>query len=47
MVFQGNIFSQWRSTDSFLWIHGKRALPLAFDMALDHPQELEEWTYLE
>ncbi|KAF8477724.1 hypothetical protein DFH94DRAFT_90550 [Russula ochroleuca] len=24
--FQGNIYSQWKSTDSLLWIHGKRAL---------------------
>ena len=22
--FQGNIFNQWKSTGSFLWIHGKR-----------------------
>jgi hypothetical protein len=28
--FQGSIFSQWKSTGSFLWIHGKRALPLVF-----------------
>ena len=24
--FQGTIFNQWKSTGSFLWIHGKRAL---------------------
>jgi hypothetical protein len=29
---QGNIFDQWKSTDPFLWIHGKRALFLAFIM---------------
>ena len=28
--FQGSIFEQWKSTDSFLWIHGKRALIFAF-----------------
>ena len=28
--FRGSIFNQWKSTGSFLWIHGKRALPLAF-----------------
>jgi hypothetical protein len=28
--FRGSIFGQWKSTGSFLWIHGKRALPLAF-----------------
>ena len=27
---QGSIFSQWKSTDPFLWIHGKRVLLLAF-----------------
>jgi hypothetical protein len=26
--FQGSIFDQWKSTDPFLWIHGKRALLL-------------------
>ena len=26
--FQGNIFNQWKSTGSFLWIHGKRVLLL-------------------
>ncbi|KAH9988615.1 hypothetical protein BJV77DRAFT_732211 [Russula vinacea] len=24
--FQGSIFDQWKSTGSFLWVHGKRAL---------------------
>jgi hypothetical protein len=24
--FQGSIFNQWKSTGSFLWVHGKRAL---------------------
>jgi hypothetical protein len=28
--FRGSIFNQWKTTGSFLWIHGKRALPLAF-----------------
>ena len=28
--FRGSIFSQWKSTGSFLWIHGKRALHLVF-----------------
>jgi hypothetical protein len=23
--FQGSIFNQWKSTGSFLWVHGKRA----------------------
>jgi archaellum component FlaC len=27
--FRGSIFSQWKSSGSFLWIHGKRALHLA------------------
>ena len=27
--FRGSFFSQWKSTGSFLWVHGKRALPLA------------------
>jgi hypothetical protein len=30
--FQGSIFDQWKSTDPFLWIHGKRALLLTFTM---------------
>jgi hypothetical protein len=30
--FRGSIFNQWRTTGSFLWIHGKRAFPLAFTM---------------
>jgi hypothetical protein len=28
--FQGNIFNGWKSTGSFLWIHGKRASFVAF-----------------
>ena len=28
--FQGSIFNNWKSTGSFLWVHGKRALLLAF-----------------
>ena len=28
--FRGSIFGQWKSTDSLMWIHGKRALSLAF-----------------
>jgi hypothetical protein len=30
--FQGSIFDQWKSTDPFLWIHGKRALLLTSTM---------------
>ena len=30
--FQGSMFSLWKSTDSFLWIHGKRPLPFAFSV---------------
>jgi hypothetical protein len=30
--FQGSVFNQWKSTDPFLWIHGKRASLLAFTM---------------
>jgi uncharacterized protein YoxC len=30
--FQGTIFNNWKSTGSFLWVHGKRALLLAFVM---------------
>jgi hypothetical protein len=29
---QGSTFKQWKSTDPFLWIRGKRALLLAFMM---------------
>ena len=29
---RGSIFSQWKSTGSFLWIHGKRASHLTFTM---------------
>src|SRR5260221_7772470 len=28
--FQGSIFNQWKSADSFLWVHGKRVLLLTF-----------------
>ena len=28
--FQGSIFTEWKSTGDFLWVHGKRALLLAF-----------------
>jgi hypothetical protein len=28
--FDGSIFNEWKSTGSFLWIHGKRASLLAF-----------------
>lgn len=31
---QGNILPEWKSTGSFLWIHGKRRL---FRFFLDHP----------
>jgi hypothetical protein len=30
--FQGEIFNQWKSSGSLLWIHGKRALLLTFNM---------------
>ena len=30
--FQGTIFDQWKSTDAFLWVHGKRASLLIFAM---------------
>jgi uncharacterized protein YoxC len=30
--FQGTIFNNWKSTGSFLWVHGKRASFLAFVM---------------
>jgi uncharacterized protein YoxC len=30
--FQGGIFNQWKSTGSFLWVHGKRALLLISTM---------------
>ena len=26
--FQGRIFKEWKSTASFLWLHGKRVFPL-------------------
>ena len=28
--FEGSVFNQWKSTGSFLWVHGKRASLLAF-----------------
>ena len=28
--FQGSIYNQWKSTGSFMWVHGKRALLLIF-----------------
>ena len=28
--FQSSLYKQWKSTDPFLWVHGKRALFLAF-----------------
>ena len=28
--FQGSMFDEWKSSDSFLWIHGKRLLLFAF-----------------
>jgi uncharacterized protein YoxC len=30
--FEGSIFNQWKSTSSFLWVHGKRVLFLTFTM---------------
>jgi archaellum component FlaC len=30
--FQGTIYNHWKSTGSFLWVHGKRALFLTFIM---------------
>ena len=30
--FRGSFFSQWKSTGSFLWVHGKRVLLLILDM---------------
>jgi hypothetical protein len=30
--FEGSIFKEWKSTGSFLWIHGKRVSLLAFTM---------------
>jgi hypothetical protein len=29
-LLQGSIFNQWKSTGSFLWIHGKRAFTFTF-----------------
>jgi hypothetical protein len=35
--FQGSVFSRWKSTDPFLWIHGKRSLfGLHHAMTPDH-----------
>ena len=31
-LLQGSIFNQWKSTGSFLWIHGKRAFLFTFTM---------------
>ena len=31
-LLQGSIFSQWKSTGSFLWMHGKRASIFTFTM---------------
>ncbi len=33
---QGSIFDEWKSTGSFLWIHGKRALLLTFSVPRSH-----------
>ena len=30
--FQGNIFREWKSTGSLLWIHGKRLLSFSFEL---------------
>jgi hypothetical protein len=30
--FEGSIFNRWKSTSSFLWVHGKRVLFLTFTM---------------
>jgi archaellum component FlaC len=32
--FQGSIFNDWKSTGSFLWIHGKREFPFDFNSML-------------
>src|ERR1700733_714302 len=31
--FQGNIFKEWKSSGSLLWVHGKRMPSTAFDLA--------------
>jgi hypothetical protein len=35
--FQGNIFNQWKSTGSFLWIHGKRVSLLSLTVRRPDP----------
>jgi hypothetical protein len=35
--FQGNIFNQWKSAGSFLWIHGKRVSLLTLTMPRPDP----------
>ncbi len=30
--FQGNIFKEWKSSGSLLWVHGKRISSTAFDL---------------
>src|SRR6266436_2942924 len=32
-IFQENIFKEWRSTGSLLWIHGKRMSSTLFNLA--------------
>lgn len=33
--FQDNVFKQWKSTGSLLWIHGKRVSLLSAFLVLD------------
>jgi hypothetical protein len=35
--FQGKIFNQWKSTGSFLWIHGKRVSLLTLTVCRPDP----------
>jgi len=35
--FQGKIFNEWKSTGSFLWIHGKRVLLLTITVHWPDP----------
>jgi hypothetical protein len=47
--FQGNIFRKWKSTPSFLWIHGKRApfppsYPIPSDGTLDSSWVRQEYS---
>src|SRR6266852_8030469 len=35
--FQGQIFHQWKSTGSFLWIHGKRVSLLTLTVRMPRP----------